>query len=443
VAEQPVLAVLAGTEAFAAEWPRLAASVGATARVSVTAAELAPLGDACATLLGVAGAEERVAGWLDELRSAGADGVVVVGAADDHRSAVAALHAGAAEYFALPADLEALRTWVGERVERWRAARRAELLASQERTRYDFSQLIGRSTGLLAALERAARIIPRSDTTILLTGETGTGKELLARAIHHNGPRGGQPFVEVNCSALPPTLLEAELFGYEAGAFTDARTAKPGLFEAAHGGTLFLDEVGDLQLELQAKLLKALEDKQTRRLGSVRMLSVDVRIIAATNVELEVAVRDGRFRQDLYYRLSVVPIDLPPLRERDDDVLHLAEHFLRTFADRYDVPDVRLTNEVRRVILGHDWPGNVRELRNAIERAVLLGGGRIMPNELFARARPRSVAGVIPFPASLEEIDRAAAVAMVAQTGGNKKAAAEALGISRSTLYRLLGDEPG
>ncbi|CAN5725785.1 sigma-54 dependent transcriptional regulator [soil metagenome] len=441
MADVPVLAVLVGSDAFAAEWERLAARAGAAARIAGTAAGLAPLSDACVTLVSAGGGEELLPGLVAELRGGGADRVAAVGAADDHRTAVAALNAGAAEYFALPGDVEALRQWVEEGVQRWRAVRRAEQVARQVRRQYDFGQLIGRSPGLQAALERAARIIPRSETTILLTGETGTGKELLARAIHHNGPRGSQPFIEVNCSALPPTLLEAELFGYEPGAFTDARTAKPGLFEAAHGGTLFLDEIGDLQLELQAKLLKVLEDKQVRRLGSVRTTTVDVRIIAATNVELESAVTAGRFRQDLYYRLSVVPIELPPLRERDDDVLLLAEHFLRTFVERYQVTGVRLTNELRRVILGHDWPGNVRELRNAVERAVLLGGGHLHATDLFPRPRQRPLAGVIPFPAPLVEIDRAAAAAMVSLMSGNKKAAAEALEISRTTLYRLLQDK--
>ncbi|NIP77985.1 MAG: AAA domain-containing protein, partial [Gemmatimonadetes bacterium] len=271
-----------------------------------------------ALLLVVAGEEGAAPERLAELAAAGAGPVAVVGAAASHRLAVQAIRAGAAEFFALPADLEGLRAWVLDRAESARADARARRLAEEERRQYDFSRLIGESDGLKEAIRVAARIIPRGSATVLLTGETGTGKELLAQAIHYNGPRAAAPFVEVNCAALPPNLLEAELFGYEKGAFTDASAAKPGLFEAAHGGTLFLDEIGELPLELQAKLLRALEDKRVRRLGSVRALDVDVRIIAATHVDLPAAIRDGRFREDLYYRLGVVPIRLPPLRERGE-----------------------------------------------------------------------------------------------------------------------------
>ncbi len=279
---------------------------------------------------------------------------------------------------------------------------------------------------------------------MLLTGETGTGKELLAHAIHFNGPRGAGPLVELNCNAIPHNLLESELFGHEKGAFTDARAAKPGLFEAADGGTLFLDEIGDLPLALQGKILKALEEKEVRRVGAIRSRTVDVRIIAATHADLAAAVAAGEFREDLFYRLAVIPIHLPPLRERGEDVLLVAAHFLRTLAAQYELPVPEITPELRRALMAHPWPGNVRELRNALERALLLSDGAIRPDDLFhGRAAPvRASTGELPFPATLEQIERAAARAMLERTG-NKSAAAEALGISRSRLYRLLEEAPG
>jgi transcriptional regulator with PAS, ATPase and Fis domain len=284
-------------------------------------------------------------------------------------------------------------------------------------------------------------VIPHGSATVLVTGETGTGKELLARAIHYNGPRRSQPFVEINCSAIPATLLEAELFGFEAGAFTDARAAKPGLFEAAHGGTLFLDEIGDLPVDLQAKLLKVLDGMEIRRLGSVRPVRVDVRVIAATHADLASAVRQGRFREDLFYRLHVVPIHLPALRDRGEDVLLLAMHFLAEFCAAYGVTRPVLNGDARGVLLRHTWPGNVRELRNSIERAVLLGSGNIEPSDLLDNSGLQ-VPSAIPFPATMDQIEQMAARVMVERLGGNKSAAAEALGISRSRLYRLLDHEP-
>ncbi|HUP19480.1 MAG TPA: sigma 54-interacting transcriptional regulator [Gemmatimonadota bacterium] len=434
----PVIAVLQRGDSFERAWPEVAASAKAQLRRGASAESLAPLGDACAVLVVVAGREEECAEEVGGALAAGAKRVAVVGSAAEHRVAVAALRSGASEYFALPGDLEALRSWVSEQAVGARARAGAESLAAAERGVYDFSRLVGESEKLRAALRIAARVIPRGRSTVLITGETGTGKELLAQAVHYNGPRGDQPFVEVNCTALPPNLLEAELFGYEKGAFTDARTAKPGLFEAAHGGTLFLDEIGDLPLDLQGKLLRVLEERRVRRLGALRSVNVDVRIVAATNVDLADAVRAGRFREDLFFRLNVVPIHLPPLRERGSDVLLLAERFLAAFTEEYELEVAPLDDEVRGAILAHAWPGNVRELRNALERAVLLSDGRIRSDDLFRATPSAAPAGTLPFPASLATIERAAARAMVDRFGGNKSAAADALGISRSRLYRLL-----
>jgi DNA-binding NtrC family response regulator len=365
-----------------------------------------------------------------------------VGAEEDHRLAVAVMAAGAAGYFALPADLERLRDWVRERGERARVAEGVSDRVELERRRYDFSRIVGRSPQLIEALDRAARVIPRESVTVLITGETGTGKELVAEAIHYNGPRNRHPFLEVNCAALPENLLEAELFGYERGAFTDAKASKPGLFEAAHGGTLFLDEIGELSLPLQAKLLKVLEDKRVRRLGSVRTLVVDVRIVAATHADLPRMVREGRFRRDLLYRLNVLTAELPPLRARGEDVLILTEHFAAHFCRRYELPLPAISPEVRRALLAYSWPGNVRELRNGVERAVLMGDGELRVPDLIVEdlLEPSLQDGSLPFPATMNEIEEAAARAMVARFAGNKTAAADALGISRTRLYRLLGD---
>jgi len=438
-----LFAVVARSDSFSSLWPELAAAAGAKLRVHESAGELGPAGDALAVVLNVAGVEEEAEPVLRELAAAGAPPPLVVGARADHRLAVALVRAGAADYFSLPGDVRALRDEVAERARRRAAQAAGGRLAASERQTFDFSRIIGRSPQLRGALDRAARIIPHGRATVLVTGETGTGKELLAHAIHYNGPRAAAPFVELNCNAIPPTLLESELFGHEKGAFTDARTAKPGLFEAADGGTLFLDEIGDLPPTLQGKILKALEEKEVRRVGAVRPRQVDVRIIAATHVDLADAVRRGAFREDLYYRLSVIPIHLPPLRARGDDVLLLADHFLRTLAGQYGMPLPLLAPELRRALLAHPWPGNVRELRNGLERALLLSDGPIRPEDLFhdtSTAAPANgeEGGVLPFPARLDDIERAAALAMLKRVNGNKSAAADGLGISRSRLYRLL-----
>ncbi len=441
---EPKIGVVAASPSFGKLWPSLADELGAACEVVADVAELGPLAAYCAVIVSAGGVEEDAAPLVEAVVAAGASAVAVAGASADHRLAVACARAGAREVFALPADAEVLRAWLSGRIDAARGRLRAEARARADRSAYDFSNILGESPDLQAALERAARIIPRPDTTVLITGETGTGKELLAHAIHANGPRAAQPFVEVNCTALPATLLESELFGHEKGAFTDARAAKPGLFEAAHGGTLFLDEIGDLSPELQVKLLKVLEDRRVRRLGSVRAIDVDLRIIAATHVDLPAAIRHGRFREDLYYRLSVLPIELPPLRARGDDVLLLAEHFLSTFAAVYDVPHAGLTPELKTAILAHSWPGNVRELRNAVERAVLLCDRVLRVDDLFVnRTPPPTVVGehALPFPAPLDDIERAAARLMLELADGNKSLAADRLGISRSRLYRLL-DEP-
>jgi len=432
------IAIIRASDSFSDVWPQLASFAGAKLEVAATVGEARSLQATCGVLIAAGGVEDTVHEVLRELRSARAPEAVVVGADTNYRLVAAILQAGAGDYFAMPADYGLCRSWFVERVERVTDRRKAERFAADERQRFDFSRLIGNSTRLQTALRRTARVIPKGNATVLITGETGTGKELLARAIHYNGVRSSGPFVEINCTTLPENLLEAELFGYEAGAFTDARSPKPGLFEVANGGTLFLDEIGELSTSLQAKLLRVLEERRVRRLGSIRDTEIDLRIVAATHVNLPEAVRQGSFRQDLYYRLNTVPIHLPALRERGDDVIVIAQHFLKRFSEEYEVSPP-LTPEIRRALLAHTWPGNVRELRNAIERAVLLGDGRLYVEDLFPEDAPGGVgSGPIPFPARMEVIQQAAASAMLERCRGNKSEAAKMLGISRKHLYTLL-----
>ncbi|MEW5918096.1 MAG: sigma 54-interacting transcriptional regulator, partial [Gemmatimonadota bacterium] len=257
-------------------------------------------------------------------------------------------------------------------------------------------------------------------------------------AIHYNGPRRNAPFVDVNCAALPDQLLESELFGHERGAFTDATTAKPGLFEVANGGTLLLDEIGHLPLQLQGKLLRALEERVVRRVGGTRAIPVDIRIIASTHVDLADAARQQLFREDLFYRLNVVHIVLPPLRERPGDVLMLAQRFLARFAEEYGVPQPALSASAVDALQRRTWPGNVRELRNLMERVTLLGDGGDVDARDLIEPSTRGARSELPFPSTMAALERAAARSMLSHCGGNKSLAARRLGISRPRLQRLL-----
>jgi DNA-binding NtrC family response regulator len=365
----------------------------------------------------------------------------LVGALPDHRIAAAAVRRGADDYFALPGDLGLLRRSLEREAREARQRIQADHFANRERRDTAFGGILGRSPFLRQALGQAARVATHRDVTVLIGGETGTGKELLARAIHYHSPRAAAPFVEINCAAIPAALLESELFGHEKGAFTGATAAKPGLFELAHGGSLFLDEVGNLPLELQPKLLRALEARTIRRVGGQDTREVDVRVIGATHVDLAAAVARGEFREDLYYRLNVVALTLPPLRHREDDVELLAETFVARLSASLGLPVPALTLEVRAALRLHRWPGNVRELRNAIERALVLSPPGTLRAEELGLVRGDSLPGPcpIPFPADLQTLARAAAQAMLPMAGGNKSEAARRLGISRSRLQRLLG----
>jgi two-component system response regulator HydG len=433
------------TDSFSDFWPLLATELDVPLSEWRPAEGEPPPPGAALILIAAGGSEPDLPSFLTQLTVPSDIPIGAVGAAASHRVAAQAVAAGAADYFALPEDREALRDFAAAALTRRRAALARASRARFEAQAHAFREIVGASPALRGTLERAARVLPHADATVLITGETGTGKELLARALHYGGPRAAAPFVELNCAAIPAQLLESELFGHERGAFTDAKTAKPGLFEAADGGTLLLDEINRLAPELQSKLLRALEEKTTRRLGSTSSRKVDVRIIAATNADLAAEVRAGAFREDLFYRLNVISLHLPALRERDDDVLLLAEAFLKKFSAQYGLPEPALNPEVRRVLLAHTWPGNVRELRNAIERALLLSTpGDLDLGELApARSTVASTSG-LPFPAPLADIIQAAARAMLEATGGNRSEAARRLGISRSRLQRLLeGSEAG
>ena len=396
-----------------------------------------PAGTAVLVLL-AGGSETAALDLLSELPP-GPVPRYVVGASLDHRIAAAAVQRGARDYFALPDDLDVLRRSLereGREVEgRMEAARFAEV----ERRSHGFETILGRSPALRQSLDQAARVAVHRDVTVLIGGETGTGKELLARAIHYESPRAAEPFVEVNCAAIPANLLESELFGHEKGSFTGATASKPGLFELAHGGTLFLDEVATLPIELQPKLLRALENRDIRRVGGQQSRQVDVRIIAATHVDLRAAVSQGQFREDLYYRLNVVALTLPPLRDREGDVELLTETFVTRLATSYGMAVPPLTPELRTALREYAWPGNVRELRNAIERALVLSPqGTLRAEELGMRREPPRSDGVLPFPTTLAALTRAAAVAMLQLCNGNKSEASRRLGISRPRLQRLL-----
>lgn len=367
-----------------------------------------------------------------------------IGAAADHRLAAAAVRAGARDYLALPVDLDLLRRALERELRAARGRGSAAVFAASEGAEAGFAAIVGEDSGLRTVLAQARRVAAHRDVTVLIGGETGTGKELLARAIHYASPRAAAPFIEVNCAAIPSNLLESELFGHERGAFTGAVAARTGLFEQAHGGSLFLDEVGHLPLELQAKLLRAIESREIRRVGGTSSRKVDIRLLAASHLDLARAVTDGAFREDFYYRLNVVRLVLPPLRDRGNDVGLLATKFAAQLATRYGLPTPALDANVLATLRAHPWPGNVRELRNAVERALVLSPpGRLEVGALeLARGPAAAVstgaAAVLPFPADLGTITLAAVRAMLDACGGNKSAAARRLGISRPRLQRVL-----
>ena len=354
-------------------------------------------------------------------------------------SAVQATRMGAVDYVTKPFRIEELRARLEQVVHAVELKRENRMLREQVRALPRFGGLIG----LSARMERIYRLIEKvslRDHPVLILGESGTGKELVARSVHFLGPRKDKPFVPVECSALVPTLIESELFGYTRGAFTGAVQAKQGLMESANGGTLFLDEIGEMTLEMQAKLLRALQEGEIKPVGSTERRAINIRIVAATNRDLELGIKNGTFRQDLYFRLNVVQIKLPPLRERKSDIPLLATSFLEKFS-RQDEMTRELTEDAMRRLMAYDWPGNVRELENAIERAIALGSvpfvsAADLPTTLQYPTTERAPEKEELLP--LDELERRAILSTLRQTGGDKQAAARMLGIGKTTLYRKL-----
>ncbi len=369
---------------------------------------------------------------------------------------ISALRGGAYDFIGKPINLEELRVTLRNAIET-RQLRREVAQVRKERAReFNFSQIVGESPAMKKMLGLAAKVAESEVSSVLLQGESGTGKDLVAKAIHYGSQRSEGPFVAVNCAALPATLIESELFGYEKGALTDAKARKEGLFEQAEGGTLLLDEIGEIEISLQAKLLRVLEEGAFRRVGGLKDIPLDVRVLAASNRDLKTESEAGRFRLDLYYRLSIIQIDIPPLRERGDDVLLLSQHYIDTIGGRLRRNKVNgLSPEVQKVFRAYDWPGNVRELRNVIERALILEDAdkittEYLPGGLLAPARvaQSATAGgnaepmtrfVLPQEGlSLDEAELSFVKQAIERSGGNQTRAAELLGISRDQLrYRL------
>ncbi|MBK9167629.1 MAG: sigma-54-dependent Fis family transcriptional regulator [Bryobacterales bacterium] len=358
--------------------------------------------------------------------------VIMITAFGTVSSAVDAMKLGAADYLGKPlSSPEELRILVRRTLEGSRTAREYDLLREEQETRFSCGDIVADDPRMLQLLEMA-RKVAATNATVLLTGESGTGKEVIARCIHRNSTRSERIFVPVNCAALSPTLIESELFGHERGAFTGATGQHLGRFERAHGGTLFLDEIGDLDANLQAKLLRVLQERTFERVGGTRQITVDVRVIAATNRDLKRAVAEGKFREDLYYRLNAFPLEIPPLRQRTADIPRLARYFLDRAGMNLRKPGLALSPEATQALVAYDWPGNVRELENLMERVAILCDGLIRQ-------------GDIPLPSSLparpvlfRDIERQAIEDALRQYGGNRTKAARQLGIGLRTLqYKL------
>lgn len=370
--------------------------------------------------------------------------VLLITAYGSVEMAVAAVRAGACDFLTKPFKIEALLHAIerafSERMLRREVVRLRAALTHEGAPK----QLVAKSRAMRRVLDLARRAAG-TNTSILITGETGSGKSVLARFIHESSPRRTEPFLQLNCAAVPPTLAEAELFGVRRGAFTDAREDRKGLFVAAGGGTLFLDEIGELSLEVQAKLLHVLETGAVRPLGGSAELRTKARIIAATNRPPEVLLREGKFRPDLYYRINVVRIEVPPLRERKDDILPLVDTLLARASEKHDRPLIGISAKALKRLVRHSWPGNVRELTNVVERAVAMAEHDIiLPEDLDFPDAPGEPTPVLDAAAesglSLEEVERAYIQRVVEAQRGNKAAAARQLGITRRTLYRKLGE---
>lgn len=370
--------------------------------------------------------------------------VIIMTAYSSVETAVEALKSGAYDYLTKPLDFDELRLAM-QRAMDHRQLREENLLLRQSLgNHFDRQNIIGRSPAMVRLLETVAQVAP-SEATVLITGESGTGKEMIAGAIHFNSPRKDGPFVKLNCAAITETLLESELFGHEKGAFTGAYRRKEGRFRQAHGGSIFLDEISEMSLAMQVKLLRVLQEREITRVGGEEVIKVDVRLIAATNKDLLREIEAGRFREDLFYRLNVVTLHMPPIRERREDIPLLAKHFLEVFSQKNRKQIKGFTPQAMDRLLRYEWPGNVRELMNAVERAVVLSNSEYLDEEALPliltetgeegeKGSRELIAGDLP----LEEVEKATILKTLEMAGGNKSETARRLGITRRTLHKKL-----
>jgi two-component system response regulator HydG len=370
--------------------------------------------------------------------------VIIMTAYSSVETAVEALKSGAYDYLTKPLDFDELRLAMERAMDHRQLREENRLLRESLGNHFDRQNIIGRSPTMVRLLETVAQVAP-SEATVLITGESGTGKEMIAGAIHFNSPRKDGPFVKLNCAAITETLLESELFGHEKGAFTGAHKRKEGRFRQAHGGSIFLDEISEMSLAMQVKLLRVLQEREITRVGGEEVIQVDVRLIAATNKDLLQEIETGRFREDLFYRLNVVTLNMPPLRDRREDIPLLAKHFLEIFSEKNRKQIKGFTPQAMDQLLRYDWPGNVRELMNAVERGVVLSSSEYLDEEELplvlkdkiteGEERPKEA---IPGDLPLEEVEKASILKTLELTGGNKSEAARRLGITRRTLHKKL-----
>ena len=418
--------------------------------------ETARLGDIDLILLDMRLPDINGIDVLQRLRQEQTDSVVLMMTAyGDVESTKRALELGAFDFIRKPVTPKALASIIKMAMEIRSLRQEIQHTIYRNKERYGYHNIIGRSVALQKVLEMTTRAANNDASTILIEGASGTGKSLIAKCLHYNSLRAYQPFVGINCASIPATLLESELFGHEAGAFTDAKKLKKGLVELAQGGTLFLDEIGEMQPALQAKMLQVIEEKCFRRIGGTKKIVTDIRIVAATNKDLKKALDDGTFRQDLYYRLNVINIFLPPLRERAEDILPLVEHFIGLYGREINKPVKRVTDEARLILERYAWPGNVRELSNTVERIMILEDGELLlPGHLppamtggtWIPGQPASPGASLPDPAAgdfnlrkLTEAFQAKTItAVLERTRGSRTEAAKLLGLSRVGLYHQM-----
>jgi len=368
--------------------------------------------------------------------------VIIITAFGSIESAIKAMKMGAYDYITKPFQMDELLLTLRKALETRQLKKEVIRLKREVESRYQFHQIIGKSPPMQKIYDLIERI-SNTSSNVLITGESGTGKELVAKAIHYNGVRKEGPFIAVNCAAIPETLLESELFGYKRGAFTDAKSDKRGLLFEAHEGTLFLDEITEMPLSLQAKLLRVIESREFRPLGDTSAYSVDVRIISTSNRDIESLIQQGKFREDLYYRLKVIDIEMPPLRERKEDIPLLIKAFIERFNTELKKNVSGVSEEAMKILLNYSWPGNVRELENIIQRAITLSREETilpedLPNSLIQRAEEKIFEKAIEEKFSLDRLEKEYIKRILIETGGNKSKAAEILGLDRKTLYRKL-----